>query len=152
MNPKIDVMIVTLDLSDNTSVQQAAKTINSSIDHLDVLVNNAGVMAIKDYIKSADGFEMHFASNYLGHFLLTNLLMGKIIAAKGVIINVSSTAHIMGEVNFEDPSFQACVQCCKIILQSRPYCAKMISRAARLTTRGWHMHSPRQPIFYSLLL
>jgi NAD(P)-dependent dehydrogenase (short-subunit alcohol dehydrogenase family) len=108
INPKIDVMIVPLDLSDNASVHQAAKTINSSIDRLDVLVNNAGVMAIKDYTKSADGFEMQFASNHLGHFLLTNLLMSKIVAAKGVVINVSSTGHELGEVNFEDPNFQVC--------------------------------------------
>lgn len=58
MNAKIDVRTVPLDLSDKASVQQAAKTINSMIDPLDVFVNNASVMAIKDYTKSADGFEM----------------------------------------------------------------------------------------------
>ena len=106
INSKVDILIVPLDLSDNTSVQHAAEKINSSINGLDVLVNNAGVMAIKDYTKSVDGFEMHFASNHLGHFLLTNLLMSKIIAAKGVIVNVSSTAHELAEVNFDDPNFQ----------------------------------------------
>lgn len=106
MIAKIDVRTVPLDLSDNASVQQAAKTVNSMIDQLDVVVNNAGVMAIKDYTKSADGFEMQFASNHLGHFLLTNLLMSKIIAATGVIINVSSKGHELAEVNFEDPNFQ----------------------------------------------
>jgi NAD(P)-dependent dehydrogenase (short-subunit alcohol dehydrogenase family) len=105
-NPKIDVMIVPLNLSDNSLVRRAAKTINSSIDRLDVLVNNAGVMAIKDYTKSADGFEMNFASNHLGHFLLTNLLMSKILAANGVAINISSTGHELAEFNFEDPNFQ----------------------------------------------
>ena len=106
INPNVDIMIVPLDLSDNTSVQHAAEKIKANIDRLDVLVNNAGVMAIKDYTKSVDGFEMHFASNHLGHFLLTNLLMNKIIAAKGAIINVSSTAHELAEVNFDDPNFQ----------------------------------------------
>jgi NADP-dependent 3-hydroxy acid dehydrogenase YdfG len=47
MNPTFEVVIVPLDLNDNTSVRQAAKTINSNIDFLDVLFNNAGVMAIK---------------------------------------------------------------------------------------------------------
>jgi NAD(P)-dependent dehydrogenase (short-subunit alcohol dehydrogenase family) len=97
MNPKIDIMIVPLNISDNSSVRWVAKTINSSIDRLDVLVNNAGVMAIKDYTKSADGFEMHFASNHLGHFLLTNLLMSNILAANGVAINISSTGHELAE-------------------------------------------------------
>jgi NAD(P)-dependent dehydrogenase (short-subunit alcohol dehydrogenase family) len=46
---------------------------------------------------AADGFEMHFASNHLGYFLLGNLLMGKIIAAKGVVTNVSSTGHELAE-------------------------------------------------------
>jgi NAD(P)-dependent dehydrogenase (short-subunit alcohol dehydrogenase family) len=63
-------------------------------------------MEVKNYTKSVDGFEMHFASNHLDHFLLTNLLMSKILAAQGVIINVSSTGHELAEVNFEDLNFQ----------------------------------------------
>ena len=93
INPKVDVLFVPLDLSDNTSVRRAAEVINNNIEVLDVLINNAGVMAIKDYTKSVDGYEMHFASNHLGHFLLTNLLMSKIVAAKGIIVNISSTGY-----------------------------------------------------------
>ena len=91
INTDVDVLFVPLDLSNNASVRRAAETINGKVAVLDVLINNAGVMAIKKYTTSADGFEMQFATNYLGHFLLTNLLMSKIVAAKGVVINVSST-------------------------------------------------------------
>ena len=108
-NPKIDVMFVPLDLSENASVHHAAEKIKSSgVDRIDALVNNAGVMAIKDYTESKDGVEMHFAANHLGHFLLTNLLMDLIVDAKGVVVNVSSTGYELAEVNFEDPNFQVC--------------------------------------------
>jgi NADP-dependent 3-hydroxy acid dehydrogenase YdfG len=82
-NTEVDVVIVPLDLTDNTSVGQAAKTFNSNVDFLDVLFNNDGVMATKDYTKPAGGFEMHFASNDLSHLLLMNLVTDKIILSKG---------------------------------------------------------------------
>lgn len=79
-NTEVDVVIVPLDLTDNTSVGQAAKTFNSNVDFLDVLFNNDGVMATT---KPADGFEMHFASDDLSHLLLMNLVTDKIILSKG---------------------------------------------------------------------
>ena len=106
INSRVDISFVKLDLSDNDSVRRAAQEIDKNIETLDVLINCAGVMAIKTYTTSVDGFEMHLASNHLGHFLLTNLLMSKLIAAKGVVINVSSTGYTLAEVDFEDPSFQ----------------------------------------------
>lgn len=122
------------------------ETINPKIGRLDVLVNNAGVMEAKDYAESADGFEMHFVSNHLGYFLLTNLLMSKILAAQEVIINVSSIGHELAEVNSEDPNFQVRENSSMDPMLS-PCRANIISRAARRTTRGSHLRSPRRLMF-----
>lgn len=66
------------------------------------------VMALGDYGLSVDGIEMQFASNHVGHFLFTNLLMDKIFAAgkSGRIINVSSGGHVCSGVRFTDWNFR----------------------------------------------
>ena len=70
--------------------------------HIDVLINNAGVMAIP-YRKTADGFEMQIGTNHFGHFALTGLLLEPLLAATAArVVNVSSTAHKMGRMNFDD--------------------------------------------------
>lgn len=65
----------------------------------------AGIM-FGPYIETVDGYESQFATNYLGHYLLTHLLLPQLIAAGGAtnsrIINVSSCAHLVGEIDFED--------------------------------------------------
>ena len=88
-------------------MREAAFTINESAPHIDVLINNAGIMAVKEYTKTVDGFESQFATNHLGHFLLTNLLMGKILVAGGGarIVNLSSMAYEISEFRFEDWNF-----------------------------------------------
>jgi NAD(P)-dependent dehydrogenase (short-subunit alcohol dehydrogenase family) len=60
------------------------------------------------WAKSVDGVELQFATNYLGHFLLTNLLIGKILAAgPGMrVVNVSSSVHRSGGIRFEDVNFE----------------------------------------------
>lgn len=65
-------------------------------------------MALKDYATTKDGIEMQLGSNHVGHFLLTNLLMPKLLAAgSGArIVNVSSFGYMSGGVRFDDPSFQ----------------------------------------------
>lgn len=65
-------------------------------------------MAIKDYTTTPEGIEMQFAANYVGHFLLTNLLMPKIFASgKGArIINVASGAYTLSSVRFDDWNFK----------------------------------------------
>lgn len=65
-------------------------------------------MAIKDYATSADGIEMQFGANHVGPFLLTNLLMDKILAAGpgARIVNLSSLGYISGGVRFEDWNFK----------------------------------------------
>ncbi|KAJ7969919.1 Short-chain dehydrogenase TIC 32 chloroplastic [Quillaja saponaria] len=93
---KVDTM--ELDLSSKASVQKFASEFNSSKLPLNILINNAGVMATP-FILSKDNIELQFATNHLGHFLLTNLLLENIkktareTAKEGRIINVSSEAH-----------------------------------------------------------
>lgn len=96
---------MSIDLADNSSVRKAADKINATVDKIDVLITSGGVMGVREYKTSVDGVESHFAANHLGHFLLTNLILDKIIAAKGTIVNVSSMAYALAEVNTEDPNF-----------------------------------------------
>ena len=94
------------DLLDNVSVRKAAARVNSLVHKIDILINNAGIMAARTFQKSADGVESQFAAGYLGHFLLTNLIMDKIVAARGVVVNMTSSAYMLDEVDTHDPNFE----------------------------------------------
>lgn len=91
-----------LDLSSIVSVRSFAEGIRTTYGALDVLINNAGVMAVP-YKKTSEGFEMQFGVNHLGHFALTALLWPILSENKGArIVNVSSLAHKTGKIRFED--------------------------------------------------
>jgi len=80
-------------LSSFESIQQFSKKINRQEERIDILLNNAGIMACPQW-KTKDGFEMQFGTNHLGHFLLTNLLIDKIKQTGSArIVNVSSLAY-----------------------------------------------------------
>jgi NAD(P)-dependent dehydrogenase (short-subunit alcohol dehydrogenase family) len=98
--------LVICDLSSLNSVREAAVTINNSVDHIDVLINNAGIVASSRELNT-DGFELMFATNHLGPFLLTNLLLPKLIAApQGRIVNVASAAHgFVRKIQFDDLNY-----------------------------------------------
>ncbi|KAK9489452.1 short-chain dehydrogenase TIC 32-like protein, partial [Lipomyces doorenjongii] len=81
INPAIDARFYHVDLSDQDSVRHAADNISATIDKIDVLINYGAVMAMKDFETSKNGIEIQFATNHVGHFLLTNLLMPKLEAA-----------------------------------------------------------------------
>lgn len=76
-----------------------------------MLINNAGVMAIPDLTLSEDGIEMSFATNHIGHFLFTNLIIGKLIAASKSsptptrIVNLTSFGHQFSPIRFSDINF-----------------------------------------------
>ena len=97
---KVDVM--ELDLSNLASVRGFSDAFHLQHQALDVLVNNAGVMAIP-FRQTADGFEMQFGTNHLGHFALTGLLLDRLLATDGArVVNVASGAHRMGKIRFDD--------------------------------------------------
>ncbi len=93
--PDADLEVVPLDLGSLVSVRGAAAAILDRHPSVDLLVNNAGVMAISER-KTADGFEMQFGVNHLGHYVLTARLLPGVLAAGGRIVTVTSTAHHMG--------------------------------------------------------
>lgn len=101
-SPGAKVQVMALDLSSLASVRAFADAFHQQHQALHVLCNNAGVMAIP-YRQTADGFEMQFGTNHLGHFALTGLLLDLILATDGArVVNVASGAHRMGRIHFDD--------------------------------------------------
>ena len=100
-NKKIHVLA--LDLSDLDSVRVFAKNFNEKFHTLDILINNAGVMAFYERRLTKQGFEMQFGTNHLGHFLLTNLLLDNLKRSeRSRVINVASLAHNYAKCDFDD--------------------------------------------------
>lgn len=106
INPAVRTKFVILDLSSLASVREAAASINAGVERIDVLINNAAVMAVP-FSKTVDGIESQFGTNHIGHFLLTDLIMPKILAAGpgARIVNLSSLSHRMADVNLDDYNF-----------------------------------------------
>jgi NAD(P)-dependent dehydrogenase (short-subunit alcohol dehydrogenase family) len=91
-----------LDLASLASVRAFAEACAAAHSALELLVNNAGVMAIPRR-RTADGFEMQLGTNHLGHFALTGLLLPCLLAAPGArVVSVSSTVHRIGRIDFDD--------------------------------------------------
>ncbi|MGI9183530.1 MAG: oxidoreductase [Solirubrobacteraceae bacterium] len=91
-----------LDLSDLASVQSFAERFAAQHARLDLLVNNAGVMAPPRRL-TTDGFESQLGTNHLGHFALTGRLLGRLSAASEArVVNLSSLAHRFGKIKFND--------------------------------------------------
>lgn len=92
-----------LDLADLKSVDKCASLIKSATNKIDVLVNNAGVMAIPERETTADGFEKQLGINHLGHFALTGKLLGLLkISNEPRIVNIASAAHLFAHLDFND--------------------------------------------------
>jgi NAD(P)-dependent dehydrogenase (short-subunit alcohol dehydrogenase family) len=98
-----DVSVRELDLADLGSVRRFASGLAGDRDRIDLLVNNAGVMAPPRRL-TADGFESQLGTNHLGHFALTGLLLPLLLAGDGSrVVTVSSGAHrIGGGIHFDD--------------------------------------------------
>ncbi|KAL8851645.1 MAG: hypothetical protein Q9221_003482 [Calogaya cf. arnoldii] len=109
------VVLVHMDLNSLDSVRSAAKSVLSQTSALNILINNAGIMATPTLIKTADGFESQFGTNHLAHFLLFELLKPTLLASStpqfnSRVINLSSSGHRAGPVqignyNFENGSY-----------------------------------------------
>ena len=104
--PNADLQKGLVDLADLSSIRTYAENFLQDQAPIDVLINNAGVMACP-FMTTKDGFEMQFGTNHLGHFLLTNLLMPAIQSGQNPrIINLSSAGHTHADVNLDDPNFE----------------------------------------------
>ncbi|KAK8080468.1 hypothetical protein PG997_008286 [Apiospora hydei] len=110
INADIRVKFIETDLASLKRVRNAAEAIlnDDEISQIDVVINNAGVMACP-YTLTEDGIELQLAASLTGHFVLTNKIMPKILAAGAGsrIVLVSSTAHRYRPFNLEDPNFAA---------------------------------------------
>ncbi|MEE1878035.1 SDR family NAD(P)-dependent oxidoreductase [Altererythrobacter litoralis] len=100
---KVDT--IQCDLASLASVRVCGKEANERFDKIDLLLNNAGVMACP-LGRTADGFELQFGTNHLGHFVLTKYLLPLVEEGSGKrIVNLSSRAHHMDQVHFDDPNY-----------------------------------------------
>jgi NAD(P)-dependent dehydrogenase (short-subunit alcohol dehydrogenase family) len=99
-----DVDLVELDLADLDSVRRGAGEISSRLPDLDLLINNAGVMA-PPLMRTKQGFELQLGTNHLGHFVLTNALLPT-LGVGSRIINLSSRGHLRSPMRWDDPHFR----------------------------------------------
>jgi NAD(P)-dependent dehydrogenase (short-subunit alcohol dehydrogenase family) len=101
-DPQAQVILKQLDLADLSSVSQFSEAFLAAYYRLDILINNAGVMATP-YSKTVDGFEMQFGTNHLGHFALTGRLLDILKKTPNSrVVTVSSYAHYFGRIAFND--------------------------------------------------
>ena len=102
--PGASVTLQALDLTSLESVRAAAHELRLTHDRIDLLINNAGVMTTPASV-TKDGFELHFGTNHLGHFALTNLLLDRVLEAPDSrVVTVSSAGHrwARGGIRFDD--------------------------------------------------
>lgn len=100
--PTAKLELIELDLASLGSVERFAAGFRDGHDRLDLLINNAGVM-IPPFGRTEDGFELQFGCNHLGHFALTGKLLDLVDAAPvGRVVTVSSTAHRVGTMDFDN--------------------------------------------------
>jgi NAD(P)-dependent dehydrogenase (short-subunit alcohol dehydrogenase family) len=104
--PGATVSTLQLDLASLASVRRAAEQLCGAYDHLDLLIDNAGLM-FPPYGRTEDGFELQIGTNHLGHFALTGLVLDRLMATPGSrVVAVSSMAHRMGAIDFDDLEFE----------------------------------------------
>ncbi|KAJ5896713.1 uncharacterized protein N7473_006112 [Penicillium subrubescens] len=112
LSPTTSIEAVTLNLASQKSIHAAASKIQSQVDRVDILINNAGMMVLEKET-TEDGIEIQFGTNHVGHFLFTNLLMDQMKnAAKSSesgstrIVNVTSAGHRLSPLRFHDYNFE----------------------------------------------
>jgi NAD(P)-dependent dehydrogenase (short-subunit alcohol dehydrogenase family) len=101
--PGTTIDLLVADLASMAAVRMLAAEVRESYPRLDLLINNAGVMALPKRELTADGFERQFGTNHLGHFALTGLLIPQLLAAPAPrVVTVASLAHRNGKIDFEN--------------------------------------------------
>lgn len=103
VNPTVKVNFEKIDLADLSSIKAFASRMNSKGQAIDLLINNAGVMTPPKRLETADGFELQFGTNHIGHFALTAQLLPLLRKSPGArVVTVSSVANRTGTINFDD--------------------------------------------------
>lgn len=141
-HPTADVRFDLLDLGDLGSVAAFADRQLASGRPVDILINNAGVMALPRRQTTADGFEMQFGTNYLSHFALTGRLLPLLTAANARVVQLSSMAHRGGAIRLDDLNYQTGYRPWPVYQQSK---LAMLMFAIELQRRsdanGWGLTS-----------
>lgn len=102
-NPQAKVRFEQIDLADLSSIRAFAARMNAQGEAIKLLINNAGVMTPPNRLETADGFELQFGTNHIGHFALTAQLLPLLCKAGAArVVTVSSVANRSGFINFED--------------------------------------------------
>ncbi len=95
---------IVLDLASQQSIRAAAAKIRDTVDRIDVLINNAAVVS-SERQETAEGLELQFGVNHIGHFLLTSLLMPLLTKKDSRVVNVTSLGYRLSPVRFHDYNF-----------------------------------------------
>jgi NAD(P)-dependent dehydrogenase (short-subunit alcohol dehydrogenase family) len=105
--PSARLQVITLDLLDRDSIRHFADQFQHHHARLHILMNNAGVVNLPELHRTSEGWEMHMATNHLGHFALTGMLAPMLLATeKARVVTLSSGAYRSGTVDFEDFHWQ----------------------------------------------
>jgi NAD(P)-dependent dehydrogenase (short-subunit alcohol dehydrogenase family) len=141
--PDAKISFEALDLANLASVADFAQRFATAHSSLDLLINNAGVMALPTRQTTADGFEMQFGTNYLGHYALTAQLLPLLRSAhQPRVVNLSSIAHRTGFIHFSDLQGERLYSPWKAYNQSK---LAMLMFALELQRRsdaaGWNLMS-----------
>ncbi|MDF2551058.1 MAG: family NAD(P)-dependent oxidoreductase [Chryseobacterium sp.] len=103
INPKAKVSFEKIDLADLSSIKSFASRMIERGEAIHLLINNAGVMTPPNRLETADGFELQFGTNHIGHFALTAQLLPLLRKAQDArVVTVSSVANRSGQINFDD--------------------------------------------------
>lgn len=142
-HPRAEIRFEPLDLASLASVANCAERIAAIAPQIDLLINNAGVMAIPTRYMTEDGFEMQLGANYFGHFALTLRLLPIVLPAPAPrVVTVSSLAHRSGRINFDDLQserhYRPWVAYCQSKLATLMLALELDDLARR---RGWHLKS-----------
>lgn len=141
--PRASLEVHVLDLSSLASVRDFAGLLLKEGRPINLLLNNAGIMMPPKRTLSVDGFELQFATNFLGHFALTNLLLPLLLEAKSPrVTTVTSSAAIGAKINFDDLQGESSYTPMTAYGQSKLACLLLANRLAEIARkRDWPLLS-----------
>lgn len=141
-HPKAAVRFDLLDLASLASVQAFAERHLTTGRPIDILIDNAGVMALPKRQTTVDGFEMQFGTNYLSHFALVGRLLPLLIGAKARVVQLSSVAHRSGHIRLDDLNYQTHYRPWPVYQQSKLAMLMFaLELQRRSDTHGWGLTS-----------
>ncbi len=142
-SPGADLTVRVLDLADLASVRAFAGGVIADGLSVDVLINNAGVMAPPTRFETADGFELQFGTNFLGPFALTNLLLPVLLrSAAPRVVSMSSAVANFARIDFDDPHSERAYSPARSYAQSKLADLLFSNHlAAQSERRGWQLLS-----------